>query len=157
MKKHPLGFAGGKEWGWGVGRRPWREQFPEKTGGEGEEERQGLGYHGFAVTRNTELGWEEVLWLSQEGIPELHTPSPTAPFSSARVPVISVRITCDSIHSPGGHHPELERMKASMVLSLIGYLVVPSGAAVLGCWVVAKKLHEGGLSDFEGYSLENCK
>uniref|UniRef100_A0A8C9E4L4 Lysozyme like 4 n=1 Tax=Phocoena sinus TaxID=42100 RepID=A0A8C9E4L4_PHOSS len=46
-------------------------------------------------------------------------------------------------------------MKASMVLSLIGYLVVPSGAAVLGCWVVAKKLHEGGLSDFEGYSLEN--
>ena len=23
--------------------------------------RQGLGYHGFAVTRNTELGWEEVL------------------------------------------------------------------------------------------------
>lgn len=47
-----MGFAGGKEWGWGVGRRPWREQFPEKTGGEGEEERQGLGYHGFAVTRN---------------------------------------------------------------------------------------------------------
>ncbi|XP_029099135.1 lysozyme-like protein 4 [Monodon monoceros] len=46
-------------------------------------------------------------------------------------------------------------MKVSMVLSLIGYLVVPSGAAVLGCCVVAKKLHEGGLSDFEGYSLEN--
>ncbi|KAJ8784098.1 hypothetical protein J1605_008598 [Eschrichtius robustus] len=46
-------------------------------------------------------------------------------------------------------------MKASMVLSLIGYLVVPSGAAVLGRCVVAKKLHEGGLSDFEGYSLEN--
>lgn len=48
-------------------------------------------------------------------------------------------------------------MKASMVPCLIGYLVVPSGAAVLGCCVVAKKLHEGGLSDFEGYSLENCK
>ncbi|XP_032315022.1 lysozyme-like protein 4 isoform X2 [Camelus ferus] len=46
-------------------------------------------------------------------------------------------------------------MKASVVLSLIGYLVVPSGAAVLGRCVVAKKLHEGGLSDFEGYSLEN--
>ncbi|XP_007463295.1 PREDICTED: lysozyme-like protein 4 [Lipotes vexillifer] len=46
-------------------------------------------------------------------------------------------------------------MKASMVLSLIGYLLVPSGAAVLGRCVVAEKLHEGGLSDFEGYSLEN--
>ncbi|XP_067611862.1 lysozyme-like protein 4 [Pseudorca crassidens] len=46
-------------------------------------------------------------------------------------------------------------MKSSMVPCLIGYLVVPSGAAVLGRCVVAKKLHEGGLSDFEGYSLEN--
>ncbi|XP_008529598.2 lysozyme-like protein 4 [Equus przewalskii] len=46
-------------------------------------------------------------------------------------------------------------MKAFVVLSLIGYLVVPSGAAVLGRCVVAKKLHEGGLSNFEGYSLEN--
>ncbi|MXQ88961.1 hypothetical protein E5288_WYG020041 [Bos mutus] len=46
-------------------------------------------------------------------------------------------------------------MKASVVLSLIGYLVVPSDTAVLGRCVVAKKLHEGGLSDFEGYSLEN--
>ena len=71
--------------------------------------------------------------------------------------MISVGITRDSVHSPGGRHPELERMKASMVLSLIGYLVVPSGAAVLGRCVVAKKLHEGGLSDFEGYSLENCE
>lgn len=48
-------------------------------------------------------------------------------------------------------------MKAFVVLSLIGYLVVPSGAAVLGRCVVAKKLHEGGLSNFEGYSLENCE
>ncbi|KAF5921751.1 hypothetical protein HPG69_012922 [Diceros bicornis minor] len=46
-------------------------------------------------------------------------------------------------------------MKVSVVLTLIGYLVVPSGAAVLGRCVVAKKLHEGGLSNFEGYSLEN--
>ncbi|XP_036187433.1 lysozyme-like protein 4 [Myotis myotis] len=46
-------------------------------------------------------------------------------------------------------------MKASAVLSLIGYLVVPSGAAVLGRCVVAKRLHDGGLSGFEGYSLEN--
>ncbi|KAJ1069431.1 hypothetical protein K5549_017862, partial [Capra hircus] len=57
--------------------------------------------------------------------------------------------------SPTSQHPELRRMKASMVLSLIGYLVVPSDTAVLGRCVVAKKLHEGGLSDFEGYSLEN--
>lgn len=48
-------------------------------------------------------------------------------------------------------------MKAFVVLSLIGYLVVPSGTAVLGRCVVAKKLHEGGLSNFEGYSLENCE
>ncbi|XP_076986509.1 lysozyme-like protein 4 [Tamandua tetradactyla] len=46
-------------------------------------------------------------------------------------------------------------MKASVVLSLIGYLMVPSGAYVLGRCVVAKKLHKGGLNYFEGYSLEN--
>ncbi|EFB24649.1 hypothetical protein PANDA_021214, partial [Ailuropoda melanoleuca] len=46
-------------------------------------------------------------------------------------------------------------MKASMVLSLVGYLVVPSGAAILGRCKVAKKLYEGGLDYFEGYSLEN--
>ncbi|XP_011355691.1 lysozyme-like protein 4 [Pteropus medius] len=46
-------------------------------------------------------------------------------------------------------------MKASVVLSLIGYLVVPSGAAILGRCVVARRLHRGGLSNFEGYSLEN--
>ncbi|XP_003794543.1 lysozyme-like protein 4 [Otolemur garnettii] len=46
-------------------------------------------------------------------------------------------------------------MKASMVLSLIGFLVVPSGAPILGRCVVAKKLKEGGLDYFEGYSLEN--
>ena len=71
--------------------------------------------------------------------------------------MISVGIACDSILSPTSQHPELRRMKASMVLSLIGYLVVPSDTAVLGRCVVAKKLHEGGLSDFEGYSLENCE
>lgn len=48
-------------------------------------------------------------------------------------------------------------MKVSMVLFLIGYLVVPSDTAALGRCVVAKKLHDGGLSDFEGYSLENCE
>ncbi|XP_016018792.1 lysozyme-like protein 4 [Rousettus aegyptiacus] len=46
-------------------------------------------------------------------------------------------------------------MKASVVLSLIGYLVVPSGAVILGRCVVARRLHRGGLSNFEGYSLEN--
>ncbi|XP_024421463.1 lysozyme-like protein 4 [Desmodus rotundus] len=46
-------------------------------------------------------------------------------------------------------------MEASALLSLISCLVVPSGAAVLGRCVVAQKLYEGGLSDFEGYSLEN--
>lgn len=77
---------------------------------------------------------------------ESYTNRPTDPchFSSARVPVISVGIACDSILSPTSQHPELRRMKASMVLSLIGYLVVPSDTAVLGRCVVAKKLHEGG-------------
>uniref|UniRef100_A0A8C9DS98 Lysozyme like 4 n=1 Tax=Prolemur simus TaxID=1328070 RepID=A0A8C9DS98_PROSS len=46
-------------------------------------------------------------------------------------------------------------MKASVVLSLIGCLVVPSGARILGRCTVAKKLHHGGLSYYEGYSLEN--
>ncbi|XP_011531657.1 lysozyme-like protein 4 isoform X1 [Homo sapiens] len=46
-------------------------------------------------------------------------------------------------------------MKASVVLSLLGYLVVPSGAYILGRCTVAKKLHDGGLDYFEGYSLEN--
>ncbi|XP_066102061.1 lysozyme-like protein 4 [Saccopteryx bilineata] len=46
-------------------------------------------------------------------------------------------------------------MKALVVLSLIGCLVAPRGADVLGRCVVAKRLDEGGLSDFEGYSLEN--
>lgn len=50
-----------------------------------------------------------------------------------------------------------EKMKASMVLSLIGYLVVPSGAAIMGRCVVAKKLKDGGLDHFEGYSLANCE
>ncbi|XP_049718278.1 lysozyme-like protein 4 isoform X2 [Loxodonta africana] len=49
----------------------------------------------------------------------------------------------------------LEKMKASVVLSLLSYLVVPSDARVLGRCRVAKKLQEGGLSDFDGYSLEN--
>lgn len=48
-------------------------------------------------------------------------------------------------------------MKASVVLALLGYLMVPSGAAVLGRCVVAKRLQEGGLSGYEGYSLENCE
>ncbi|XP_004368752.2 lysozyme-like protein 4 [Trichechus manatus latirostris] len=49
----------------------------------------------------------------------------------------------------------LEKMKASVVLSLLSYLVVPSDARVLGRCKVAKKLQEGGLSNFDGYSLEN--
>lgn len=52
---------------------------------------------------------------------------------------------------------EPKKMKASVVLSLIGYLVVPSGAAVMARCRVAKKLYEGGLDNFEGYSLENCE
>jgi hypothetical protein len=48
-------------------------------------------------------------------------------------------------------------MKASMMLSLIGYLVVPSETYILGRCTVAKKLYDGGLSYFEGYSLENCE
>ncbi|XP_008569515.1 PREDICTED: lysozyme-like protein 4 [Galeopterus variegatus] len=46
-------------------------------------------------------------------------------------------------------------MKASVILSLIGFLVVPSGARILGRCVVARKLYEGGLNYFDGYSLEN--
>ncbi|XP_019486744.1 PREDICTED: lysozyme-like protein 4 [Hipposideros armiger] len=46
-------------------------------------------------------------------------------------------------------------MKVSLVLALLGYLMVPSDAAILGRCVVAKRLKDGGLSDFEGYSLEN--
>ena len=41
MRKNPRSIhwvlLEGKNGGWGLGRRPWREQFPEKTGGEGEE------------------------------------------------------------------------------------------------------------------------
>ncbi|XP_002713109.1 lysozyme-like protein 4 [Oryctolagus cuniculus] len=46
-------------------------------------------------------------------------------------------------------------MKASVVFSLLGFLVAPSAAYVLGRCTVAKKLREGGLDYFEGYSLEN--
>lgn len=48
-------------------------------------------------------------------------------------------------------------MQVHMVLALISYLLGPSGASILGCCVVAKKLRDGGLDDFEGYSLQNCK
>ncbi|XP_012625703.1 lysozyme-like protein 4 [Microcebus murinus] len=46
-------------------------------------------------------------------------------------------------------------MKASVVLSLIGCLVFPSSARIIGRCTVAKKLHQGGLTYYEGYSLEN--
>ncbi|KAK2090048.1 hypothetical protein P7K49_031304 [Saguinus oedipus] len=49
----------------------------------------------------------------------------------------------------------LEKMKAGLVLSLLGCLVVPRGAYILGRCTVAKKLRDGGLDYFEGYSLEN--
>ncbi|XP_012315548.2 lysozyme-like protein 4 [Aotus nancymaae] len=46
-------------------------------------------------------------------------------------------------------------MKACVLLSLLGCLVVPTGAYILGRCTVAKKLRDGGLDYFEGYSLEN--
>ncbi|XP_008066741.1 lysozyme-like protein 4 [Carlito syrichta] len=46
-------------------------------------------------------------------------------------------------------------MKASVLLSLISCLVIPSGAHILGRCTVAKKLLKGGLDYFEGYSLAN--
>ncbi|XP_015344926.1 lysozyme-like protein 4 [Marmota marmota marmota] len=46
-------------------------------------------------------------------------------------------------------------MKASVMLFLLGYLMVPSGARVLGRCTVAEMLYRGGLDYFEGYKLEN--
>ncbi|XP_055985551.1 lysozyme-like protein 4 [Sorex fumeus] len=46
-------------------------------------------------------------------------------------------------------------MKIPLALSVISYLVVPSGTAVLGRCIIAKKLLRGGLDYFEGYSLQN--
>ncbi|KAM5292618.1 lysozyme-like protein 4 [Ctenodactylus gundi] len=46
-------------------------------------------------------------------------------------------------------------MKVPAVLALLGCLVLPSGAYVLGRCAVARKLQEGGLDYFEGYSLAN--
>ncbi|KAI5932099.1 Lysozyme-like protein 4 [Manis javanica] len=48
-------------------------------------------------------------------------------------------------------------MGVSVLLFLVACLLAPSDTAVLGRCVVARKLHEGGLSDFDGYSLENCE
>lgn len=44
-----------------------------------------------------------------------------------------------------------------LVLPLISCLLTPIGASILGRCVVAKRLQEGGLDYFEGYSLENCE
>ncbi|XP_005383605.1 PREDICTED: lysozyme-like protein 4 isoform X2 [Chinchilla lanigera] len=46
-------------------------------------------------------------------------------------------------------------MRAPALLFLLGCLVVPGGARILGRCEVARKLHEGGLDYFEGYSLAN--
>ncbi|EDL76833.1 lysozyme-like 4 (predicted), isoform CRA_b [Rattus norvegicus] len=46
-------------------------------------------------------------------------------------------------------------MQLYLVLLLISYLLTPIGASILGRCVVAKKLYDGGLNYFEGYSLEN--
>uniref|UniRef100_A0A8C9P8C4 Lysozyme like 4 n=1 Tax=Spermophilus dauricus TaxID=99837 RepID=A0A8C9P8C4_SPEDA len=46
-------------------------------------------------------------------------------------------------------------MKASTMLFLLGYLMVPSGARILGRCTVADMLYRGGLDYFEGYKLEN--
>ncbi|XP_007517835.1 lysozyme-like protein 4 [Erinaceus europaeus] len=46
-------------------------------------------------------------------------------------------------------------MKVSVVLSLVGCLVVPNSATVLGRCVVAKMLQAGGLDYYEGYGLAN--
>nr|XP_004662172.2 lysozyme-like protein 4 [Jaculus jaculus] len=46
-------------------------------------------------------------------------------------------------------------MQAPMVLLLIGCLLAPSGAYILARCVVAKRLYDGGLDYFEGYSLAN--
>lgn len=54
-------------------------------------------------------------------------------------------------------HQSLEKMQLYLVLLLISYLLTPIGAAILGRCTVAKKLYDGGLNYFEGYSLENCE
>ncbi|XP_052045721.1 lysozyme-like protein 4 [Apodemus sylvaticus] len=46
-------------------------------------------------------------------------------------------------------------MQLYLVLLLISYLLTPIGAAILGRCTVAKKLYDGGLNYFEGYSLQN--
>ncbi|XP_040595575.1 lysozyme-like protein 4 isoform X3 [Mesocricetus auratus] len=46
-------------------------------------------------------------------------------------------------------------MQVCLVLLLVSCLLTPIGASILGRCVVAKRLREGGLDYFEGYSLEN--
>ncbi|XP_003477050.1 lysozyme-like protein 4 [Cavia porcellus] len=46
-------------------------------------------------------------------------------------------------------------MRALVLLFLLGCLVVPCGPHILGRCEVARRLHEGGLNYFEGYSLAN--
>lgn len=48
-------------------------------------------------------------------------------------------------------------MRALVLLFLLGCLVVPCGPHILGRCEVARRLHEGGLNYFEGYSLANCE
>ncbi|CAO2633147.1 Lysozyme-like protein 4 [Lemmus lemmus] len=46
-------------------------------------------------------------------------------------------------------------MQVNLTLLLISYLLTPIGASILGRCIVAKRLRDGGLDYFEGYSLEN--
>ena len=54
-------------------------------------------------------------------------------------------------------HQSVEKMQVYLTLLLISYLLTPIGASILGRCVVAKRLRDGGLNYFEGYSLENCE
>lgn len=48
-------------------------------------------------------------------------------------------------------------MHLYLALLLLSCLLTPIGASILGRCVVAKRLHDGGLDYYEGYSLENCE
>ncbi|XP_005082375.2 lysozyme-like protein 4 isoform X2 [Mesocricetus auratus] len=62
----------------------------------------------------------------------------------------------ETVRSAGIHSPaRVEKMQVCLVLLLVSCLLTPIGASILGRCVVAKRLREGGLDYFEGYSLEN--
>ncbi|KAH0503448.1 Lysozyme-like protein 4 [Microtus ochrogaster] len=52
-------------------------------------------------------------------------------------------------------HQSAEKMQVYLTLLLISYLLTPIGASIWGRCIVAKRLRDGGLNYFEGYSLEN--